>query len=274
MSEMSKEEILSKKLSTLPKYGTYTIEVSEIFNGTFKEIKKIRTALDLREGEIVRYNSSAGNIDCIVLYDSTEEDFENLGVQIISLDMVGDDIEIGNGTRSDNYTNDATLFNTASESYNSAVTTLNNKAKTYLKNSTNDIASDARCVGSNPISKNSVSETRTVGEFTYHYPDSNYEKDFTQIQKEEISVYSTTKEFWLASYSYNTAGQGSLGYGSIRIVSGSSLNYKSPVYYDYNYRLKYSKSCTCSLRPVFIIKSESKIQSGSGTTENPYILEL
>ena len=38
----------------------------------------------------------------MVLYDSTEDNFENIGVQIISLDTVGNDVEIGNGTGSTN----------------------------------------------------------------------------------------------------------------------------------------------------------------------------
>lgn len=274
MSEMDTENILNTELTTLSQYGTYKIKVSELFNGNLKETEKIRTALDLREGEIVRYNSSAGNIDCMVLYDSTEEDFENLGVQIISLDTVGDEIEIGNGTGSSSQTNDATLFNIALESYVSALSSLNEKAENYLKKDSTDVAKDARCVGSNPIAKTSTNTTRTVSGVTLYNSDDNYTYDFTQMQKDNISIYNIGKEYWMASYYMEKTAQGSLHWGYVRFASEDEIKIHSPLYIDTNWGHKYSYSWTSNFRPVFILKQDAKIMDGIGTAESPYILEL
>ena len=67
MSEMDKEEILSKKLTTLPKYGNYTIEVSEVFNGNFKgdtEKLKLAEQIDSKNyGNSTDYTVTVGGVE-------------------------------------------------------------------------------------------------------------------------------------------------------------------------------------------------------------------
>ena len=67
MSEMDREEIVSKELNTLPKYGDYTIEVSEIFNGYFKgETEKLKLAEQITSnnyGNSTDYTVTVGGVE-------------------------------------------------------------------------------------------------------------------------------------------------------------------------------------------------------------------
>ena len=67
MSEMDRDEILKKELATLQKYGTYTIKVSEIFNGKFKgDIEKLKLADQINSnnyGNSTNYSVTVGNVE-------------------------------------------------------------------------------------------------------------------------------------------------------------------------------------------------------------------
>ena len=251
--------------------------IDEYYNSSTVDdevVEEIKTVLDLKEGEIVRYNSSIRDIDCIVLYDSTEENFEDLGVQIISLDTVGDEIEIGNGTENESLVTDVSLFNTALESYNEAYNILNSAAENLLKNNSMDVAIDARCVGSNPFNKSDVSDKINPWGFYFRDQDDNYTYDLTQMQKEVINTCNINKDYWMASYYYVDNPRNDNLYLDIRIVSGNSISNKEIINYFGDSSAKRSRSYLYSLRPVFILKEEAKIKSGEGTIESPYILEL
>ena len=94
------------------------------------------------------------------------------GIQIISADNVGN-VTLGNGdtlvgNADFEYDGSVTIndnFKLAATSYNKAVTTLNNKAKTY-KNST---ALDARCLGSDPVPTNGVFAEDVAGYWSRSY---------------------------------------------------------------------------------------------------------
>lgn len=97
----------------------------------------------------VNYPSSKGTIKCRVIYnDST------YGLQIISVNPVTK-IPLGSKDSNDNVNGEMSSVERAQNSYNRAITTLNEKTEEYI--STNDgsiLATDARCVGSNPKNKN------------------------------------------------------------------------------------------------------------------------
>jgi len=67
MSEMDREEIVNKELTTLPKYGDYTIEVSEIFNGYFKgNTEKLKFAEQITSnnyGNSTDYTVTVGGVE-------------------------------------------------------------------------------------------------------------------------------------------------------------------------------------------------------------------
>ena len=117
----------------------------------------------LKVGDYVYYYDKNGTRRlCAVLYDNSS----GYGVQIITMSAV-ENVELGNGAGNGEESNfNQTDFNTAMNSYNNAIETLNKRAEVYL-NST--YASDARCVGSVPNNKNSQSGYYTFTEFTSKY---------------------------------------------------------------------------------------------------------
>ena len=221
----------------------------------------------LKAGDMVEYNTGNpdvgdnGVIDCIVLYDKAynEENGTNYGIQIIAADTVGDDVTLGSSD-----------FNTATNSYNTAITTLNAKAEEYLNTT---YASDARCVGSVPNNKNTES-----GNFTSEYSymssytsfkdaDTNYETDYNQMGT--LNIRRANSDYWLASRSVDSGTISS--YFNVRSVNtngivkgidfcyvGSSGNIRA------NERSK-------GFRPVFTLKSGIKVTEGDGEA-TPYTL--
>ena len=112
-----------------------------------------------------------------------------------------ENVELGNGAGKGEESNfNQTDFNTAMNSYNNAIETLNKRAEVYL-NST--YAGDARCVGSVPNNKNSQSGYYTFTEFTSKYngkfldADLNYETDWNQMVSLGISYIG--ENYYLAS---------------------------------------------------------------------------
>ena len=220
-----------------------------------------KTVEDLVAGDRVYYDTgntsieNQGIIECIVLYDSSSE----YGVQIIAADTV-DTVILGDSN-----------FNTAMNSYNNAITTLNAKAEEEYLNTT--YASDARCVGSVPNNKNTES-----GNFTSEYSymssytsfkdaDTNYETDYNQMGT--LNIRRANSDYWLASRSVDSGTISS--YFNVRSVNtngivkgidfcyvGSSGNIRA------NERSK-------GFRPVFTLKSGIKVTEGDGEA-TPYTL--
>ena len=150
----------------------------------------------LKVGDYVYYYDKNGTRRlCAVLYDNSS----GYGVQIITMSAV-ENVELGNGAGNGEESNfNQTDFNTAMNSYNNAIETLNKRAEVYL----NSTYADARCVGSVPNNKNSQSGYYTFTEFTSKYngkfldADLNYETDWNQMVSLGISYIG--ENYYLAS---------------------------------------------------------------------------
>ncbi len=163
----------------------------------------------LKEGNYVNYVDKNGDTrTCAVLYDANSK----YGLQIITMETV-EQVTIGDhmGPSSDKED-----FDTAIESYNDAINTLNIRAEAYL----NSIyASDARSVGTIPDDKNSqsgyFSASTGLGYFDYFAlrfngkirdSDNNSETDLEQMEFLGTEVYNIDEEYWSASRS-NSCGR-------------------------------------------------------------------
>ena len=212
----------------------------------------------LKAGDYVTYPSAQGDIECRVLYDSTSE----YGVQLITRACVGSDVTLG-----DSY------FTTSMNSYNNAISTLNNAAGAY----NNSDYSTARCVGSNPIKPSAEAGYFTSREsYMSAYngrlkdTDTNYETDYNQMELLEINDIDDI--YWLAS---RVVGPGSAVSGfSVRYVGASGgvdRNYLCSVASDGR---TYANNPSYGLRPVFTLKSGIKVTGGNGESGTPYTLGL
>ena len=175
----------------------YLVPIEELYtNDSSEEETTSKTVEDLKAGERVYYdtgNISIGNqgiIECIVLYDSTS----SYGVQIITADTL-DTVTLGSKDS-----------NTAINSYNNAITTLNTKAEEYLnekdKKETPEIVTDARCVGSVPNNKtlesgNFKSEYDYMTAYSVKDEDNNYDSDYNQMEK--LGITTSNSSYWIAS---------------------------------------------------------------------------
>ena len=218
--------------------GNYKIKLSEIYNGKFTEnIIKVSVS-ELREGDEVIYTDGNGNeIPCIVLYDSTG----SYGIQVITKDLAKDSggndviIELGNGTKSSSMSTDSTSFAIAKESYNTAIATLNNAAREYLNT---NLATSARCVGSNPSETPVTSEDNTgtyTNTYSYFNSPTNYNnqfkladtitdstpEDYSQMKKSNINCHNISKLYWLASRHSSAYASGT--YFNMREVPASGI---------------------------------------------------
>ena len=248
-------------LVTAVSAGTVTISATANDGSGIKgtcnvTVKKLATNVDeLKTKNYVMYPSSQGNIKCIVLYDSTSE----YGVQIIASNSVKR-VTLGDIN-----------FTTCINEYNDAISILNNEAMQY-NNST--YSSDARCVGSVPMNKDSQSgmhSTQFGGSYSGKLRDTdvNYEADYNQMKL--LNINNIGKYYWLASryvesesyysgfYIRGIDSKGNLTNGGLLcdIASNGTIN-SDPRYND--------------LRPVFTLKSNIKITGGSGTESDPYTL--
>ena len=269
----SEESVLDRTLTS--KDGKYTIPVSEIYNGKF--IKQASTTLakdtlivnttastDAKKSPYVNYPSSKGKILCRVLYND-----ELNGVQIVSVNSVtnlklGVEDENPNVTGSDNNTK-------AINSYNRAITTLNEKAEEYKD--TLGLANDARCVGSNPSNKNYPDNL--TGDDRSNAMDGNAFKSDTNSQNDMNRLYEINalndfgetpkgERFWLASR-YN--GEGVFGENVLRILESTydmaEGTVYSKTYDDYDDWWTFSAtSCEYGFCPVFKLNSNVIIKSG------------
>ncbi len=236
----------------------------------------------------VNYPSAKGTIKCRVLYnDST------YGLQIVSVNPVTRVI-LGKNDPNENVLGEMGSLERAQNSYNRLVTTLNEKAEEYI--TTEDgktIATDARCVGSNPTNKNypdnltgnaKISAMFTANEdFSYmetyngkyFKTDFNYETDFNRLKKiSAVNIPDTSIDsyYWCGSHFLLSDSNATI-FG-MKYIDASGMMKNSSIWgvkYDNNVT---SVSPTCGFRPVFILSPNVKITGGQGTEEIPFEIGL
>lgn len=261
----------------------YKILVSDIWSKETpvivaeKVLKTDSTATEAKDkSPYVLYN----NILCRVLYND-----DTHGIQIISADNVGN-VTLGSGdtlvgNADFEYDGSATIndnFKLAATSYNKAVTTLNNKAKTY-KNST---ALDARCLGSDPVPTNGVFAEDVAGYWsgsdeyltTYGWndkfktDDTKYKEDVAKLNSLGLNI---STDSWLASRIVSSGSSGTTF--NVRYVGSSG----STGYYILCFVVSggsvYSYPHSHAFRPVFLLPSGVIISGGDGSSGNPYVIE-
>ena len=207
----------------------------------------------LKAGDWVTYPSSQGNIDCVVLYDSSS----SYGVEIITMKSV-ENVKIG----------DDDDFTTAMNSYNNAIEILNEAASRY-NNST--YSNRARCVGSIPNNINSQSGYNTTLAGNYkgklRDTDENYLADWNQMNLLEIEIIN--KDYWLASRVVDE-GYSDCRFNVRTVYAAGYLDYSDIIYiYDDYIGLE---SYDNGLRPVFKLNSNIKVTGGTGEEGSPYTL--
>ena len=236
---------------------------------TQKTNKKLASNVnELEEGDWVRYPAKTGrDIDCRVLYDSSS----SYGVEIISAKSV-ENVELGNGTGS-SQTNNTTYFNTAMNSYNNAIETLNDATAPY-NNST--YSSRARCVGSDPSDPTSDSPGYFTSSFSYmasyngqfKNQDTHSDTDFTQM--ETLGIENINKVYWLASRKvFEDWGSATF---SVRFVDVRSQSRAYSLFYVSRDGSTTSHSDEAGLRPIFLLRSNIKVTGGTGEKGSPYTL--
>ena len=230
----------------------------------------------------VNYPSAKGTIKCRVLYnDST------YGLQIVSVNPVTT-VTLGENDPNTNVTGEMGSVERAQNSYNRAIMTLNEKAEEYKETTDGSVlATDARCVGSDPLNKNYpdnlTGEAREAEMFvadsndTYMNEyngkifkgDSHYATDKTRLGKIGASRQSS---YWLASRgTYMVPDYGY--YFCPNYVSGGSINRYGFLRVNTDGTM-IAQGCPAGLRPVFILASGVKITGGEGTEDNPFELGL
>lgn len=238
-----------------------------------------KTVEDLEVGDKVYYdtgNASIGEnglIECVVLYDTkyNQENGTNYGVQIISADIVEDDVALG--------VNDD--FEASKDEYNNAITILNEKAEEYLnekdKTGNPEIVTDARCVGSVPDNKNSEATDYFTSIYDYmsdynnmfKNTDTNYETDYNQMCSEDLNIAYIGKSYWLASRMAISHEFTIFSIYAVAETESLYTNYTNLVNNNGHVRAVTSIS---GFRPVFTLKSGIKLTKGNGT-DIPYTLE-
>ena len=208
----------------------------------------------LKPGDYVIYDTGVaetGEVICRVLYDANSE----YGLQIITDDCIkenGEYLPIFLG--GDDYA--------ALESYNNAIKTLNEKAMKYLNE---NIALDARCVGTNP--KNKEAESEEFAEYEgKKYPvkaeDKNYETDYDMLNK--LNILNIEVPYWLASR-YTEYGRVYFVNGIICYIRMVGQEMEAIYKIEEGYSIK--NTVINALRPVFTLRGDLKIVSGDGKSE-------
>ena len=249
-------DLSTLELTTL-KNEKYKIKVSEIYDGSFlknssstvlakdKLLINLSAENDYEKGPYVNYPSSKGTILCRTIYNDATN-----GVQIISVNSVTN-VKLG---IEDKYVDESITdnYSRAENSYQNAIVHLNKYSEEYLD--TNNIADDVRCVGSNPIDKNS-NITNTDDEIT---------------RLTDLNTYDLTgnnDRYWLAkTFSMSTPGFGMSGVITAP-YSPVSL-FQTQVNGQTAQTTPYTREN--GLRPVFILNESVRILSGEGTIDSPY----
>ena len=191
-----------------------------------------------------------------MLYDSSSP----YGVEIITMETV-EDVTLG----------DDDNFKTSMNSYNNAISTLNNATSKYINTTYVD---KARSVGSVPNNPNSQSGYYTFTKFSSSYSgklrdtDTNYETDYNQMKA--LNINNIDDYYWLASrYVRSSSGR---SYFRLRpVLTDGSLGGSYLCYVDRSGSTG-SYSYANGLRPVFHLRSNIKVTGGTGEEGNPYTL--
>lgn len=238
----------------------------------------------------VNYPSAAGTIKCRVLYNDA-----TYGLQIISVNPVTK-VRLGYKDPNENLTGEIGSVERAQSSYNRSIVTLNEKAEEYTE--TNDgsiLATDARCVGSNPLNKNYpdnlTGEERMTKMFVadssysnmkdyngkFFDSDNNYFLDsyrLRAINAIKVDVSNTVSPYyWMASRFVSM-------YNWIVSFSGAFIVDNSKITGTGWWSINETGVCNASsgpnlgLRPVFILSPNVKIIGGEGTEEVPFEIGL
>ena len=230
----------------------------------------------LKAGDYVEYN----NEPYIVLYDM---DSEFNWVEIISVNPQ-ENVTLGHSDQYDSNMGIYEFFPDALNSYNNAITTLNNKALAYLDT---DLADRARCVGSNPQSPDSESNYIS-NSGTYNYfvnikgEDSNYQKDFNQLQNINSKGFNDENytSYWLASRVCNNPYGSDNHYYGLRTVQNNGTQSVGNLIFVYLLSDKQQVDANdrgleriSGLRPVIRLISTTKIVDGDGSIGSPYKLQ-
>ena len=220
--------------------------------------KKLATNVnELEAGDCVNYVDGTGKTrKCVVLYDSSSP----YGVEIITMETV-EDVTLG----------DDDNFKTSMNSYNNAISTLNNATSKYINTTYVD---KARSVGSVPNNPNSQSGYYTFTKFSSSYSgklrdtDTNYETDYNQMKA--LNINNIDDYYWLASrYVRSSSGR---SYFRLRpVLTDGSLGGSYLCYVDRSGSTG-SYSYANGLRPVFHLRSNIKVTGGTGEEGNPYTL--
>ena len=236
---------------------------------TVTTVKQLATNVnELKAGDLVNYVDGTGvTRQCVVLYDSSS----SYGVEIITMESV-EYVELGNGTGSFQ-ANNTTYFNTAMNSYNNAIETLNDATAPY-NNST--YSSRARCVGSDPSNPTSDSPGYFTSSYSYmasyngqfKNQDTHYETDYNQMGT--LGIREINGIYWLASRYVGESSIGSLL--SMRYVNASGNLCNDSLCYVGSSGRTNSHSDTYGLRPVFLLRSNIKVTGGTGEDGSPYTL--
>ena len=216
----------------------------------------------LKEGNYVNYVDKNGTTrKCMVLYDNNS----GYGIQIIMMSTIGS-VTLGDLDGSDNQVASA-------NSYNNAITTLNNTAANYLNTT---YATSARNVGSIPNNKNSESTTYTTytnqyngSTYSFRGQDNNYVTDWNQMGT--LGIRSTGTNYWLSSRVQTPSGNAML-YDIRRVNTSGVITTDEMLLVFVSSGNLYPDTYTYAIRPVFTLKTTLKITGGSGTSSSPYTL--
>ena len=237
------------------------VEVVDKANNTIAATKKISTISKTVEntlniGDWVIYESNKGPLVCRVLYDGSS----NVGVQLVSNNVVGS-ITLGSSNLSE-----------AIDSYNNALTILNNEAKNY---NNSNLSTRARCIGSSVNNENYENK-----QYFYNFGFSSsysgklldttmsWEKDQSALY--EIESIKSDKDYWMAGRYANPTS----GVTYFYIVCENTSDYNNmwnmiAIKKDYP---NVATSKTAGIRPVFILYDNLKVTGGNGTEKSPYEL--
>ena len=214
------------------------------------------------------------NLLCRVLYNDNTH-----GLQIITNDSV-EDVTLGSSdptVTANDFDYDGlfldSIFKKAAASYNNVVDNLNQKAEKYKGTK----AIDARCVGSKATLKNGVFDKKDdSGWYEGSYVEENdlklknEDKNFIEDHARSHSLGLNTRG-WMASRFIRDSDDINF---TVRIFTSSSWVDQTLCIVRSSDLLQgdgYTK--TAGFSPVFLLSSDIQISSGSGSSEDPYVIE-
>ncbi len=235
----------------------------------------------------VNYPSKKGTIKCRVLYND-----DTYGLQLISVNPVTT-VNLGTNDSNKNVTGNMNSTSRARASYNRSILSLNESTEEFIETSDGSIlATDARCVGSNPLDKNYpdnlTGDDRLAEMFTadssYSYmsslngklfkKDLHCEVDYTRLMTIGALGFDDTTHtdyYWLASR--EVISNESMTSFWVRRVFSNTLSDNARIFYRSTTGVG-SGEYFGGLRPVFILSPNVKIIDGEGTEEVPFEIGL